>query len=261
MEFQGFCPACSQNIEKDRFVGVGAICRCGWVDTSQEKKQAEAHSKKLKKTFVGVGLAICGLYMFRLSWGPHAWEVPFLEVESVSGLMSSDGYQKFADICIDLNRWTCAEESYLAMYRSSRNPDAFAKLGKLEFALKRPEKAAQFYGAYYKNGGSNPDVAFEFAQVLEQTHQVDEALKYYQISINARPQTLPVFATSNMVRLLMTNNRAAEAYEKILIFHESAENANGYLNAEATECENALGAKAVKQAKADQERRSRVAKR
>jgi hypothetical protein len=84
-----------------------------------------------------------------------------------------------------------------------------------------------------------------YAKVLEAAAQDGEAQRVYEKSIAANPAVLPVQATTGIVRLLIKHGQYAGAYDRILSFHESAENANGYLNTEMSQLQKQLGEKAI----------------
>lgn len=234
---QGFCPQCNSEIPAERQANGFAVCSCGWFDGSTGEKSRKQNEKKAIFGLIGSAVVLVALWGHLLNWGPYAFSIPFTKIAQLTGTLSKEGYQDLAEACIRLNKWSCAQEAYLDLYRDSHDPEGIADLAHFQVRLKEYPAAMSTYASYFKAGGKNGEAALEYAHLLEESNQADMAFKYYEASIQMRPQILPINATTAIVRLLMKQGKYEDAYQRILDFHASAGNANGYLNTELAQLE------------------------
>lgn len=219
-----------------------------------ERNYRAAADKVNEKHTIGIFIAIAVVvtlaYGHILSWGPHAGSALVLQAGNTFGMLSADGYRELTEACVDTNRWDCAQSAYVKLFQKTNDPEVVGELAKLQTKLQLLPQAANTYETYYKVGGKNPDIAYFYGQVLEQTNQVDHAVEMYKNSIEQNPEKLSINATSALVRLLMKQGKNSEAREIVKAFHESAENAKGYLNAEAAELAKTLGPSVTRRVRA-----------
>lgn len=242
MQGHGFCPQCNKEIPQERYLNGTAICECGWFDKGASMKAQSQAERQTIIAMIGASVFLILLYGHLINWGSYAFSIPVVKLQQITGTLSKDGYKELAEACIRLNKWSCAQESYLDIYKQTNDPEGLAGLAHLQVRLKDHKAAMSSYAAYFKAQGHNGDAALEYAKLLEEAGDTQMAFKYYEASIQMRPQILPVMATTSIVRLLMKQGQYAQAYERILDFHASAGNANGYLNTEMTQLEEYLGA-------------------
>jgi hypothetical protein len=177
--------------------------------------------------------------------------------------MNKQGYTELAEACIQLNKWDCAREAYIGMQQITKDGEGLLLLARLQVRLSEPQAAATTLATYFRLGGRDGDAALQYAALLEAQGDDASAMKYYEASIELRPKILPVQATTAIVRLLMKQGKYDQAQERILAFHESAENAKGYLNTELAQAESAMGqtkAGKVESSRQGQKKSKRVAK-
>ena len=240
MSFHGNCPQCSTIIPPERFVSGLAVCECGWCDTTAKTQRENDVEKKTIIGLICAALSIMAFYAHAANWGSYALSIPFVKIAQVTGTLSTQGYKDLADQCITLNKWSCARDAYLGIFTSNRDVQGLSALGHFEVRMGNQPGAIGAYMAYFKNGGKDGEAALDFAKVLESSNQYDQAIQYYEASILARPLVLPIQATAGIVRLQMKQGKYEEAYQRILAFHESAENAKGFLNTELAQLESTL---------------------
>lgn len=245
MKFHSFCPRCGTEFTQTHFASGTTICSCGWFDESVEEQATKKIEGTTIKAMVGFSVLFVLGFVHLGSWGNHAFSIPFVKAAEVTGLLSSDGLKDLAKTCTDLNKWECAETAYQEMAQDRGNVEGLAMAANLDAKINKPQQAIAFYQAYEKAGGKNAMSLLAFAKLLEGASQDQEAQRVYEKSIAANPSTLPVQATSGIVHLMMKYGQYAQAYERILAFHESAENASGYLNTEADQLRKQLGDKAI----------------
>lgn len=199
------------------------------------------HEKQTIGIFIAIAVAVTLAYGHIISWGPHAGSALVLQAGNTFGLLGAKGYKELAQACVDNNKWDCAEKAYVSLFQKTNDAEVVGELAELQTKLERFPQAAATYGTYFKLGGKDPDKAYFYGQVLEQIGQDEQAVEMYQTSIEQNPENLSINATSALVRLLMKQGKNSEARAIVKAFHEGAENAKGYLNAEAAELEKTLG--------------------
>jgi tetratricopeptide (TPR) repeat protein len=237
MNVEGFCPQCNSAIPSERYLTGYAICECGWYDKTPVAKAYVQFEKKVIASMLFAAITLTLLYGHMLNWGGYAFEIPIVKVEQLTGTLSKKGYEELAQACIVLNKWSCAQNAYLDLYRQAGDAEGLARLGHLQGRLNEKAAAQSSFASYFKAGGKNADAAIEYGTLLEGAGQMDAAMKAYEDSIRLRPETLPINATTSIVRLMIKVGHYDEAYQRIVAFHESAGNAEGYLNTELAQLE------------------------
>ncbi len=241
LKFHTFCPRCALEFTAEHHSTGSLSCACGWIDTTNTEKASLVIEKKTIHVLLAFGAIFTAGLLHVGSWGNYALSIPFTKVAQVTGMLSADGYRDLAKTCIILNKWSCAEEAYTSLATQRGVADGFAELGSLEARLNKSADAVRAYASYEKNGGHESKALLQFGKLLESANQDAEATRIYEKSIASNPMALPIQATTGIVRLMMKQGKYVEAYERIVAFHESAENAGGYLNTEAAQLQKQLG--------------------
>lgn len=247
MKFHSFCPRCGIEFTHEHHSSGSLICSCGWFDDTNETKAAHKIENTSMKAMAVFGVLFVAGFMHLGSWGNHAFSIPFTKAAQITGLLSADGYRDLAKTCIELNKWSCAETALVELATERGDVEGLAQAGSLFAKLNNQQKSLSFYASYEKAGGKNAMSLLNYAKVLETSSQDNEATRVYEKSIAANPQALPVQATSGIVHILIKHGQYEDAYERILSFRDSAENANGYLNVEAGQLQKQLGEKVIAQ--------------
>ncbi len=247
MKFHSFCPLCGTEFNQEHLASEPAICACGWFDHSPEIQAAHKIENNSIKAMLVFGVLFTLGFAHVSSWGNHALVIPFTKVAEMTGLLSTEGYRDLAKTCIELNKWSCAETAYTELAQDRGVVEGYALVGALDARLNKIPQSIVAYQAYEKSGGKDSLALLHFAKILEASAQDTEATRIYEKSIAAKPEALPVQATTGLVRLMIKHGQYVKAYERILAFHDSAENANGYLNTEVAQLQKQLGEKVVAQ--------------
>jgi tetratricopeptide (TPR) repeat protein len=246
MNLRGLCPRCGTQLSGAGYT-LGAmgptICPCGWYDRAPELRADLDREKKTIFGMTAAALLMVATFAHLVSWGSYSMQIPVIKVKQITGIMSKEDYGNLAQACIALNKFSCAEQAFVDLYRNKGDLSGLSMLANLNLRLGDEPKAMAAYKDYFKAGGNDGAAALEYAKLLEANKLHDEAFTYFEASIASRPDLLPIQATSAIVRLLIKQGRYEEAYQRILAFHQSAENANGYLNTELTQLEDYLGKK------------------
>lgn len=241
MKYHSFCPRCGSELTNEQHSTGVAICACGFSD---ETPTAES-IKKTEKTSIQIMLVFSAVvavgFGYLQSWGQYATTMPFTKLAQMTTGLSPQGYRDLAKACIELNKWACAEEAYIELTTQAGDIQGFAELGSLRNRLKQPEGALQAYEAYEKRGGKDAYSLVQYGKLLEAANRDQDATTVYEKSIASSGDALPVQATNGIVRILMKQGRYEEAYVRVITFHESAQNASGYMNTELAQLQQQLG--------------------
>lgn len=231
----GHCPRCSQVLHNQNYSTGYAICSCGWFETRAERRQLKKTEKDaIKAMAVFATIFVLG-FAHLLNWSHYSAQVPLLTIQSITGTLSADDERNWALACVELNKWERAEELYRDLFSRTSDPSALADLAHLQARLGETAKALTTYSSYVTAHGHDSLTLLRYGQLLETSGRGSEAIEQFEASIAADPERLPVQATSGIVKVLSSQGRFAEAYERIKLFHESAGNAQGYLNTELAE--------------------------
>lgn len=220
--------------------GLAVCSHCGWYES---KAQAHATIKIENQTILAMAITSVSILLLTahmLSWGAHAFSVPFLKVGNWTGMLGTSGYNELAQMCLDLGKIPCAKNAYIENFRQNRELESLAKLARLQVRNQETQNALTTFAAYINAGGKNGEAALLYGQLLEQAGQDAEALRMMELSIASRPDSLPIAATGAIVRILMKQGRYEDARDRLLRFHDSAGNAKGYLNTELSQIEQAI---------------------
>jgi hypothetical protein len=247
MKFHSFCPRCGTEFTQEQSSTGSVICGCGWFDETTEIQATHKIENNTIKAMAAFGAVFILGFAHISSWGNYSLSIPFTKAAELTGMLSPDGYRNLAKTCIELNKWSCAENAYTELATERGDVQGFAQLGSLDGRLSKPQQAIAAYQAYEKAGGRDAMALLNYAKILEASAQDAEAQRVYEKSILAKPEALPVQATTGIVRLQIKHGQYVEAYERILAFHDSAENANGYMNTESAQLQKQLGEKVIAQ--------------
>ncbi len=232
MNFETTCLRCSSELINDLESGSSG-CGCGYTNNQALNQVFEKRDRQMIKVYTVVGLMVMGLYMHFMSWGSYATQIPGLKISQMLGMASPKTYQTIVDACVQQNKWSCVESTYLSWYKATGDTETIANLAHFRTLLKDAQGAVRAYESYYKIGGKNPAVAIQYGLALEKTNDLDNALKYFSLAISqSDPTKLPAQATGEIVQILIKQQKPAEAREAIVTFWASAENAKGYFNTE-----------------------------
>lgn len=161
----------------------------------------------------------------------------------MTGTLSVEGYNELAQMCIGTGQYTCAEDAYLELFEKSKNPEALLRLAYLQGRQKKADEAAETFQNYFAADGRDGNAMIAYAKLLEQKDQLKEALNYYMASIPARPEIVPVQATTGIIRIYKKQKRYREAYNHLLAFRRTSPIAREYLKEEMQSITRLLRAK------------------
>ena len=232
---QNICPVCAATLSPSR------ICACGFGEQDKRQLLLVKRDRLLYMVYSMLSILLLLAVFQSYQWGPYAQEIPILKIKQAFGLLDQAGYLRIVDICTKREKVNCVEDAYRDLYLNKNNIEAVAELAQFEFKIHETDSAIRKFKTYYEKGGKNPKVPLQFALALEQKSEFELALKYLNLSIEQNPERLSAMATQEILKILMQQQKYAQAQRLILNFWASAENAKGYFNKEADQLQKILG--------------------
>jgi hypothetical protein len=238
---RGFCPACGASISAERHLATGAICECGWYDTSHsyQNDQLSQKSSIAVMLFISTFMAIGFVHLS--NWGGYWLTAPLLQAQRLTGTLSPSGFEQLTKICLNLGKVNCAEVVSHQKMKAAGNVESIADHASLLTRIGKIDASLPFFDMYFKNAGKNPTTAAKYAKLLEDRGQDALALQFYELSVQStQAGLLPILGTSGVVRILYKMGQYQQAFDRITTFHAMSTNAIGYLNAELALVEKAI---------------------
>lgn len=212
MEF-GTCPLCKMDIAPERKNLIPVICNhCGFTSAGDAKVHASMEKRNVT-IFAGIALFIVAAHIQLSNWDSQSLAIIPIAVKQTLGMGSPADAEKKSEICMELKKWDCVEASYIETAKA--DPSLWQRSGDFQMKRAKYNDAAQSYYSFFQNGGNNLEASYSYAKALAELGQVDEAVKYFDEVLAARPDTLQVTVVTNYVKLLMAHQRYDQA--KVLI--------------------------------------------
>lgn len=210
----GSCPRCQFEISPERRQESVVVCdHCGFVISNSEQLFREKNEKRFITLAVGVGFLIIALFLQLCIWDSHFLEVIPLQAKDLIGASSNQDLERMAAICLERKKLDCVERAYSRL--GERDQSQLLRLGKFEMSRGHYNEAVETYRQFFSKGGIDLEASYQFARALGQVGMVDEAAKYYDYVLGAKPDVLQVTVVQNYVRLLMEANRLDQAQKLI----------------------------------------------
>lgn len=210
----GGCPRCHHEISSERKQANPVVCdTCGFVITrTVEQSQDEMDKRFIRLAFGLAAFMIVGFLQLSI-WDNHAVDVIPLQIKDLIGASTADDMERLANICMERNKLDCVEKQYSRL--GDRDYTQLLRLGKFQMARAHYAEAVNTYRTYFSKGGIDLEGSYNFARALGQVGMIDEAAKYYDYVLGAKPDVLQVTVVQNYVRLLMDAHRLDRAKQLI----------------------------------------------
>jgi tetratricopeptide (TPR) repeat protein len=208
LEF-GACPLCKSDISPERKKLSPVVCdHCGFTvsNSSDIKKNLE---KESIKWMFGIALFLSACYIQIANWDSAWLEIIPLSLKETVGMATQANHDRKAEICFTLNKFDCTEDQYIKS--AQMNPALWERAGHFQMQRAKWNESAQSYYKFLQNGGNNLDAQYNYAKVLSQLGQVDDASKYFDQVLAARPDVLQITVVHNYVKLLVDHQRYEQA--------------------------------------------------
>src|ERR1700683_5204878 len=121
----------------------------------------------------------------------------------------------YTSICLDRKYYDCVEEDYAAIAKIAHNPTNLLRLANFQMSRFEHKEAAQTYKAFFDGGGDDLDARYNYARVLGENGEIDQASKYFEEVLKSKPEILQITVIQNYVRLLMKANRKTRAMQLV----------------------------------------------
>ncbi len=246
MYLQGTCPKCGSELSQDRYINGNPICQCGWSHNRAAKIKETQWQHKVFKSYGVFSVVLMAFFVYALQWGGYVYKMPLIQLARVVGAITPAGLQEYIQACLALGKFDKAQEAYIELFQKTQNPEVASQLAQLQTRLGDLDGAIKTYEFYLKTGGKDATTIFHYAEILERRGDIAGATKYYQASLDAKPDVLNVSAHAGLVRILMNQKKWTEAYEYIAKFQSTSEQAKGYLNTELMQLEKQIEPKVLK---------------
>jgi tetratricopeptide (TPR) repeat protein len=220
----GACPRCKMDISPSRKQSTPVICdQCGFVSSKNERTLTAKQENHFIKTAIAISVFAIAALVQVGTWDQYAIEIIPLKIKSLIGAAQVSDQERLAQICFDLKKFSCVEDAYAVIAKSDSTK--LAQLGHFQMRMGKYNEAAQNFYTYFQAGGVELEASYDYAKTLAQLGQVDEAVKYFDQVLAAKPETLQVSVVQSYVKLLMDHQRFEQAQKLIADVRKSGENA------------------------------------
>lgn len=163
-------------------------------------------------------------------WDKYALDIIPITVKEVFGATSPSDWEQKAQMCTELKKWECVEDQYTKAAQTDSKK--YLRLGHFQFGKKKFERAARSFSIYFEHGGDDLDTTITYAKTLTELNQVEEAAKYFEAALDAKPDTMQVPVIHSYVRLLFKNGKYGRARTLIEDVRKSSSTAAQFMDAE-----------------------------
>jgi tetratricopeptide (TPR) repeat protein len=240
LEF-GACPRCQFDIAAERRQESVVICdHCGFVISNAEEQFREKGEKKFITLALGLGFLLIAGFLQLTSWDTYSIEVIPLQIKGLIGASTNQDLERMAEICLDRKKLDCVENAYTKL--GERDQTQLLRLGKFEMSRGHYNEAVNTYRNFFSKGGVDLEASYNFARALGQVGMVDEAAKYYDYVLGAKPDVVQVTVVQNYVKLLMEANRLDQAQKLIETVRKQSETSAYFMEDEFQKIKASKGA-------------------
>ena len=230
LEF-GACPRCKLDISAERKKLSPIICNnCGYTGSGKRqavKQEVEKNTIILFSTFCAIAL---GSFFQLANWDSHSLEVIPLKLKATFGMSSNADNERMGEMCLELKKYDCVEASYKKV--AAVDQTKLPRLGQFEMKRAEYNEAAQTFYGFFQKGGADLEASYSYARALAQLGQIDDATKYFEQVLAARPDVLQVTVVQNYVRVLMEHKRFDQAKKLILNIRGKGPESAAFMEAE-----------------------------
>jgi tetratricopeptide (TPR) repeat protein len=212
LEF-GACPQCKLDISPERKKIRPIICNhCGYTSGNDQKLENEIQKKTII-AFFAVSIFVIAAHIQLSNWDKYSLSIIPLTVKEMMGADGPADFEAKSEMCMELKKWDCVEAAYLKA--AAVDPVKYQRAGDFQMKRQKWNPAAQSYYKFFQAGQQNLDASYSYAKALAKLGQVDDAVKYFDQVLAAKPDVLQVTVVQNYVKLLMDAQRFDQA--KVLI--------------------------------------------
>ncbi len=237
----GTCPRCQQDISPERRASSVIVCdHCGFVISNSEDDYSDNTDKKFIRLALIIAFVLIAGFLQLATWDSHFAEVIPLQLKEIAGASSNDDLERMASICLERRKFDCVEKEYSKL--GDRDLKNLLRLGKFQMSRAHYNEAVNTYRNFFAKGGVDLDGSYMFAKALGQVGMVDEAAKYYDYVLGAKPDVLQVTVVQSYVKLLMEAHRLDQAKKLIEEVRHKSETSAYFMEDEYKKIQELTGA-------------------
>jgi tetratricopeptide (TPR) repeat protein len=175
-------------------------------------------------------LLMIGGLTHAFNWDKHSFSVIPLAAKALAGYTTAQDHKDLGDICKDRAKYECAAQQYQKVHLLDKNNlDILVEAGTLEAKAKKYDQAIATFAQYFKAGGKSPEASYQYALALGEKGKIKEAMKYFEMTIKAKPKVLQVTVARDYVDMLVKHNKLKVAKKKIRQFRRQNPSARYFM--------------------------------
>ena len=189
------CRKCGKSLQ---LIGSHFLCEQGHSEQFETKRQGK---NVVAMSLVAVAVLVAGLFFHFFQWGNHGLSVLLADED------------KMVQICWELKKYDCVEDSYLSLYKNTGDASYLSELGKLQFRRKNYEASRETYALYFSKETKPEDQEsfYYYAHSLARTGKLDAAIEYFDDMLKSKPHVVMVTVVDSYLQILVANNRIKKA--------------------------------------------------
>jgi len=235
------CPVCYQSLNCNETYSSVALCsNCGWSQNIKPQKKINKTQMSIVKSMIAASIGFLLLLFHFSKWGSDSASIVYLKTAEVLKLAGPEQYDQLFEVCKRGNKYDCMENTLKKHYENTGEPEQLKALALLQMRREKTTSALQTYEKYFSITSNNPidaQSAFNYAKLLEQNNQKEEALIYYgKILSQQEKHIIPVNAVRNKLHILIQLNRQQEALQ-LVNQYKSLKHKDKYLKQEIAQWE------------------------
>lgn len=226
------CKRCQSEINKDRLEQIPVVCQaCGFSGSKLDSELDHKNEIRFIKWSSILCASIVASVLFIGAWGSHSSEMLGIKLSQVFGKSSAESTLRISEICMELKKYDCVEQSYLQLSQQGRT-EYLSQLGQFQVKRKKVDQAAQTFNLYFQNGGEDAESAYQFAKILGAKGDVANSSLYFEKAINSKPEILQITVVQNYIKMLMTHGKNSDALRWIQEVRKSSSTAQLFMETE-----------------------------
>lgn len=231
MNLTSTCKQCHKPIDTEMAV---AVCsNCGWSD----KKSEKLFDRKSYRIFAVVSILLSILlvttYYYTLFWGSFSLQTAPLQIKGILKKITPTELAQLADICHKRQNQQCRIKTLSEIIKlEPENQDRWGNLANAYRQNKKYDYAIDSYARYFGLDGKDLMHAYNYAHLLSEDGKYDDAKKYYEYVLQAKPETLQITIAREYVETLMKMEANDEALAFLNQTRASGDNAKFFMDKE-----------------------------
>jgi len=214
------CPVCYQSLHCNEAYSAIALCsNCGWSQNVKPQKKINKTQISIMKSMIAASIGFLLLLFHFSKWGSDSANIVYLKTAEVLGLAGPEQYNQLFEVYKKGNRHDSMENTLKNYYQNTGEPEQLKALALFQMRREKTASALQTYEKYFSVTEDSPidaQSAFNYAKLLEQNNQPEQALVYYGKIISQQEKNIiPVNAVRNKLYILVRLDRQQEALQLV----------------------------------------------